>query len=78
MNSITYLLEKYPNKDWNWWNLSRNSNITMEIIEKFPDKPWKWELVSSNPNLTMDIIEKYPDKPWDWKIYLGILILLWK
>ena len=66
MNTLTYLLEKYPNKDWNWYRISSNPNITMDIIEKYPDKPWSWYYISKNPNITMDIIENNPDKPWDW------------
>ena len=66
MNTLQLLLEKYPDKPWNWYRVSSNPNITMEIIETYPDKPWNWYGVSYNPNLTMEMIEKYPDKPWDW------------
>ena len=59
MNILQYLLEKYPNKPWDWDDISRNPNITMEIIEKYPDKPWNWSYISSNQNITMEIIEKY-------------------
>ena len=34
MNILMYLLEKYPEKPWNWTSISWNPNITMEIIEK--------------------------------------------
>ena len=66
MNVLEYLLEKYPNKPWDWSDISANPNITMEIIEKCPDKPWEWDWISRNPNITIEIIEKYPDKPWNW------------
>ena len=29
-----YLLEKYPEKPWDWYRISYNRNITMEFIEK--------------------------------------------
>ena len=35
-------VEKYPNKPWNWYEISSNPNITMEFVEKYPDKPWNW------------------------------------
>ena len=42
MNILEYLLEKYHNKNWSWYVISMNPNITMEIIEKYPNKPWEW------------------------------------
>ena len=38
MNILEYLLEKYPDKPWDWREISCNPNITMEIIEKYPHK----------------------------------------
>ena len=34
MNTLTYLLEKYPEKPWNWFGISHNPNLTIEFIEK--------------------------------------------
>ena len=42
------IIEKYPNKPWNWWHISQNPNITMEFIEKYPNKPWDFGLLSQN------------------------------
>ena len=43
-NTLEKLIEKYPNKPWNWgkWGLSKNPSITLEFIEKHIDKPWDW------------------------------------
>ena len=60
------MIEKYPEKPWNWEYISYNPNITIEIIENNPEKPWDWYGISQNPNITMEMIDKYPDKPWDW------------
>ena len=38
MNTLTYLLEKYPDKYWDWDYISENPNITMEFIEKHMNK----------------------------------------
>ena len=59
------IIEKYPNKPWDWEIISENPNLTMEFIEKYPT--WDWEIISENPNLTMEFIEKYPNKPWNWR-----------
>ena len=34
MNSLKYLLEKFPDKPWDWEYISFNTNITMEFIRK--------------------------------------------
>ena len=34
-NITMEIIEKYPDKPWNW-NGGMNSNITTEIIEKYP------------------------------------------
>jgi hypothetical protein len=60
------MIEKYPNKPWDWFWISYNPNITMKFIENHPDKPWDWEFISYNPKVTMEIIENHPDKPWVW------------
>ena len=33
-------IEKYPNKDWDWSDISQNPNITISV-EQYPDKPWE-------------------------------------
>ena len=59
MNTLEYLLERYPDRPWYWWLISQNPNITMEIIEQYPDKPWNWYYTSQNPNINIRFIEKY-------------------
>ena len=39
------MINQYPNKDWNWYNISRNPGITMQDIIKYPEYPWKWNSV---------------------------------
>jgi len=42
-----YFLIKYEDM-LDWFYISRNPNITMEMIENNPDKPWDWDWVSEN------------------------------
>jgi hypothetical protein len=65
MRFIDFIL-RYPDKNWAWYEISSNPNITMEDIDSHPDKPWNWEGISMNPNITMEDIDSHPDKPWDW------------
>ena len=60
------IIREYPDKPWDWFEISRNPNITLDFIEANPDKPWDWSGISLNPNITFDFIEANPDKPWDW------------
>ena len=32
------IIEKYPDKPWSWFGVSKNPNITIEFIEKHIDK----------------------------------------
>ena len=43
MNALTYLLEKYPDKPWDWTEISENPNLTIEIINKVVNKEYKNE-----------------------------------
>ena len=69
-NILEKLIEKYPNKPWNWGEhgLSSNPSITPEFIEKHIDKPWNWGEfgLSKNPSITLKFIEKHIDKDWEW------------
>ena len=66
MEKFIKLIKKYPNKKWDWYEISHNPNIKMEDIENNPDKPWNWDGISKNQNITMEIIEDNLDKPWNW------------
>ena len=59
-------MKAHPDKNWDWYFISQNPNITMEMIEAHFDKPWEWEYVSSNQNLTMDFVEAHLDESWNW------------
>ena len=56
-NITMEIVEKYPDKPWDWYGISRNPNITMEFVEKYPDKPWNWCGLSYNPNITMELLK---------------------
>ncbi len=52
------------NNNWNWYNFSKNPNVTMQFVEIYPDKPWNWEGLTQNPNITPGYILHHPEKPW--------------
>lgn len=61
-NSLTILLELFPNKCWRWESISGNSNINWDYIMSHRSKFWSlphlsanssavtWETVKNNPN----------------------------
>ena len=53
MNSLEYLLKKYPNKSWDWEVISYNPNITMKIIKKYPYGNWDWYEISKNSQISL-------------------------
>ena len=72
------LIEKYLYK-WNYYELSKNPNITEEFILKHPSQNWNIKYLINNNKITdfksfsrfkkinHDIIHKYIDKSWDWE-----------
>ena len=50
-NMLMTILKFYPDKPWNWFDISRNTNLTMDMINNNPDKSWDWEAISRNPNI---------------------------
>ena len=39
------IIEKYPNKPWDWRCISQNPNITMDFIEKYIDKILRTKII---------------------------------
>ena len=72
--NITYLIDKYPDKPWDWPNLSLNKNITIQYILSRPDKQWDWACLSRYANITIKDVLNNPDKPWNWSFYQLIKI----
>jgi len=60
------LFKKYPNKQWNWENISYGTIFTKEIFEYFSNKPLNWNIISYYSKIPLDIIEKNLNKPWNW------------
>jgi hypothetical protein len=58
------IVNKFPNKRWDWIYLSGNRGITMQDIIDNPDKPWDYAEIGSNPNLTIEFLDANLDKQW--------------
>ena len=65
-NWLLYFLLKYPEKDWNWWVLSKNPNITWEIVQANPHRKWNWYRLSANPNIALEIVQANSHRKWNW------------
>ncbi len=64
MNTLLYLLEKYPNENWNYERLSENPNISIKYIKNNPDNKWDWKNISRI--VTYIEFINNPDLPWDY------------
>ena len=45
MSELSKLLQCFPDQSWSWYELSKNSNITMKDVDAHPDKPWEQLLI---------------------------------
>lgn len=52
MNSLEQLVLKYPDKPWNWIELSSNRSVTWNLVQKLSNKPWDWINLASNPGIS--------------------------
>lgn len=59
------LIEMYPNKEWDWVQLSNNPDITFEFILKHKDKKWNWDRVSQNINIKIQNVVDHPYLRWE-------------
>ena len=72
------LIQKYPDKPWNWGYISRNPNLTIKMIKKFPDKPWNWDWISRNIfNYKRQQIEKRLKEKCARKIWYDAWLPYW-
>jgi len=54
-NPYLYLIQKYPNRDWDWNYIS--AKVPINIIEKYiSDYPWSFDGIASNDTLTTKFI----------------------
>lgn len=67
LDDIFYIFEKKPHFKWNWFSMSINPKVTIDVIKNNPYIPWDWKGLSYNPNITMKIIEDNIELPWDWQ-----------
>ena len=60
-NMLEILLDKFPDKNWNWNALSKNLNMTYKILTKYIDKfsaSGSWYHISQQKYITWEIYLK--------------------
>ena len=54
------IMEKYPDKDWDWWEISYKSKYHDGNNRKVSKNLGGWSMrVSRNPNITMEIEKSF-------------------
>ena len=67
MSVLEKIIERFPNKPWDFDLLVRNPNISITFIENHPEFPWNLSLFQKqNPNLKESFIKKHPEANWDF------------
>ncbi len=57
--SIMSLIEKYPQKNWDWSMLSYDNNITLKFISEHIHFPWKFSSMTHREDLTIKFIRDH-------------------
>ena len=47
-NHITTLLKFFPDKNWDWYWLSKNPSLSFDFVLARPELNWIWSLLSHN------------------------------
>ena len=72
INTLYHLVvEKHPEEDWCWFNLSSNPQLTPELLEHIisigEEHQLCWYDVSRNPSIPIKYVLRNPQLPWDWE-----------
>ena len=51
MSWFQFILDN-PDKQWCYYWISQNLNITWDIVQANPDKDWEYSALSTNSNIT--------------------------
>lgn len=66
-NDLEKLLELFPDKDWDYHDLSMNPNLTWKIVNKRMSKDWDWRWISHDlKDLTWKNVYRNKYQPWNW------------
>lgn len=66
-SSLEKLLLLFPDKDWNWNTVSKNTCISWKFVVSNLHLPWVWSSLSSNLNISIETIILNPKYPWSWE-----------
>jgi hypothetical protein len=56
------LVDKYPNKDWDWSSI----NVDFSKMKNIPKNSRIWRELSSNPNVTPEFVSENINRPWNF------------
>ena len=59
------IFDKYPKKPWDYAELSKNKNLTMDYVLAHPDIKWNYEQLSCDNQITLSDVLDHWDLPWD-------------
>lgn len=65
LTQLEQFILEYPDKPWDFFQLSSSEDVTWEFIKSHPDFNWNWKRLFSNPNITFEIIKNNSDFQWD-------------
>lgn len=66
-----------PDKNWDWFELSANPNITLDIVYGNPHINWNYKQISKGIYITQHLIRDNPSIKWDYYMLSRNPTLTW-
>ena len=63
------IINMWPNKKWNWYQLSKNKNLDFNFLRENIHRPWTLYLISANPNIVNNFDIVYQNIHRNWNFY---------
>jgi hypothetical protein len=77
MNDLIRLVDVYPNKPWDWHQMSLNPNLTIDFITRYK-KDWNMAFLSMNSAFSIETMKQTPYLEWDWRCVSSNPNITWK
>lgn len=67
------IIKRWPDKKWNWYQLSKNKNFDFKFFRENLNNRWLFFLISKNPNIVnhFDVVFQNIHRSWNFKYLIN-------
>lgn len=67
------IIKRWPDKKWNWYQLSKNKNFDFNFFRENLNNRWLFFLISKNPNIVnhFDVVFQNIHRSWNFKYLIN-------